>query len=53
MTLSLGYAYEHFDYTDAQLDDYDYTPGDAFLTGAYKDQSYSANIIFASATYKF
>lgn len=55
MTFSLGYAYEHFDYTDAQLDDYNYTPGpgDAFLTGAYKDQSYSANIVFANATYKF
>ncbi len=53
VTFSLGYAYEHFDYTDAQLDDYDYTPGDAFLTGAYKDQSYSANIFFAHATYKF
>ena len=53
MTFSLGYAYEHFDYSDAQLDDYDYTPGDGFLTGAYKDQSYSANIFFAHATYKF
>jgi opacity protein-like surface antigen len=53
MTLSLGYAYEHFDYSDAQLNDYDYTPGDGFLTGAYKDQSYSANIFFAHATYKF
>jgi MtrB/PioB family decaheme-associated outer membrane protein len=53
MTLSLGYAYENFDYSDAQLNDYDYTPGDGFLTGAYKDQSYSANIFFAHASYKF
>jgi MtrB/PioB family decaheme-associated outer membrane protein len=53
MTLSLGYAYEGFDYSDAQLDGYEFIPADAFLTGAYKDQSYSANIIFVRITYNF
>ena len=55
MTVSLGYAYAGFDYSDAELDDYpsDFQTGEAFLTGAYKDQSYSANIIFFRVAYNF
>ena len=59
---SVGYAYERFKYNDAQLDNYLFvnpaagpvTGGNgAYLTGAYKDQSYKANIIFGGITYKF
>jgi MtrB/PioB family decaheme-associated outer membrane protein len=55
---SLGYAFERFDYNDAQLDNYMYAPtgaasNTAFLTGAYKDQSYTENLVFTGITYKF
>jgi hypothetical protein len=56
---SLGYAYERFSYRDDQLDGYDFVPAGgvtsngAFLTGAYKDQSYKANVVFGGVTYKF
>jgi MtrB/PioB family decaheme-associated outer membrane protein len=56
---SLGYAYERFNYKDAQLDNYQFAPlgppnsNAAFLTGAYKDQSYKANLVFGGVTYQF
>jgi hypothetical protein len=55
---SLGYVFERFDYNDAQLDNYRFAPAGAasntaFLTGAYKDQSYIENLAFAGITYKF
>ena len=57
--VSIGYGYERFSYKDAQLDGYQFAPNgveptnSAYLTGAYKDQSYKANIIFLGLTYKF
>ncbi len=59
LTASLGYAYERFKYSDAQLDGYIFAPqgppasNSAFLTGAYKDQSYKANLVFGGVSYKF
>ena len=59
LTASIGYAYERFSYRDDQLDGYQFVPGGgagsngAYLTGAYKDQSYKANIIFLGLAYKF
>ena len=64
LAASIGYAYERFNYSDAQLNGYTLTPGfvpsldpeqtnRAFLTGAYKDQSYKANVLFGGLTYKF
>ncbi len=57
LAASIGYAYERFKYNDAQLDNYQFAPtggtNAAILTGAYKDQSYRANIIFGGLTYKF
>ncbi len=56
---SVGYGYERFKYSDAQLDNYQFAPtgppdsNAAFLTGAYKDQSYRAHLIFVGLTYKF
>ncbi|HEX8948188.1 MAG TPA: MtrB/PioB family outer membrane beta-barrel protein, partial [Dissulfurispiraceae bacterium] len=54
IAFAVGYAYQKFRYSDAQLDNYTLVPGDggAFLTGAYRDQSYHANIFLASLTYK-
>jgi hypothetical protein len=63
LTASLGYAYERFKYRDDQLEGYIFTPGfvpldpqqtnRAYLTGAYKDPSYKANMVFGGLTYKF
>jgi len=58
LAASLGYAYERFKYSDAQLDNYLFVPATAgtngaYLTGAYKDQSYKANLVFGGVTYTF
>jgi MtrB/PioB family decaheme-associated outer membrane protein len=59
LAASLGYAYQRFSYKDAQLDGYQFVPGGgvgsngAYLTGAYKDQSYKAHLIFGGMSYKF
>jgi MtrB/PioB family decaheme-associated outer membrane protein len=58
LSASLGYAYERFRYSDAQLNSYKFVPATAgtsgaYLTGAYKDQSYRANLVFGGVTYKF
>lgn len=56
MTLSVGYAHERFKYNDAALDNYNYkvsANGQNYLTGAYSDPNYSANVVFASVAYRF
>jgi MtrB/PioB family decaheme-associated outer membrane protein len=57
LAASIGYAYERFWYSDAQLNNYNFAPtggsNAAFLTGAYKDQPYKANLVFGGLTYKF
>jgi MtrB/PioB family decaheme-associated outer membrane protein len=57
LSVLAGYGYETFSLGDAQLDGYQYvvTGGSnaAYLTGAYKDQSYRAHLIFAGVAYKF
>jgi MtrB/PioB family decaheme-associated outer membrane protein len=59
--VSAGYVYERFKYNDAQLDNYLFvnpavgpvTGGNAgYLTGAYKDQSYKAHVVFGGVTFK-
>ena len=56
ISVSAGYVYEAFHYSDALLDGYRYTigtPVNTYLTGAYKEPSYSTNIFFVSAVYRF
>ncbi len=62
LTAMIGYAYERFWYSDAQLDNYQFVnpPGGpvtgtngAYLTGAYKGQTYKANLVFGGMTYRF
>jgi MtrB/PioB family decaheme-associated outer membrane protein len=58
MTLVLGYAYESFTYNDASWAGYTYVPATtgtngAFLTGAYANPNYHANVVFLSANYRF
>ena len=57
VTAMIGYAYQRFWFSDAQLNNYVFAPtggtNAAFLTGAYKDQTYRANLVFGGLTYKF
>jgi MtrB/PioB family decaheme-associated outer membrane protein len=58
ITASIGYAYEKFRYSDAQLDNYALIPTtggvpDAYLTGAYAKPNYSVNLYFATLSYRF
>ncbi len=59
LAASLGYVYQRFKYRDDQLDGYQFVPAGgvgsngAFLTGACKDQSYKANVVFGAVSYKF
>jgi len=52
LTVTGGFAYEQYKYSDAQLDGYQYT-GPLFLSGAFKDSSYNASVVFVTAAYKF
>ncbi len=58
LSLTGGWAYEKYVYDDAQYNGYQYVPGTtgtngAYLTGAYSDPSYRANVFFLTAAYKF
>ncbi len=49
-----GYLYSQFRLNDGQLNDYQYvTSAPMYLTGAYTDQSYKANIYYIRAIYRF
>lgn len=57
-TLSAGYAYERYTYNDASWDNYVYVPATtttngAYLTGAYANPNYHANVVFLAASYRF
>jgi len=57
-TITGGYAYEKFEYTDAQIDGYRYTiPAatrqDSYLVGYNFNPDYRAHIVFALVTYRF
>ena len=58
LSLTGGWAYEKYVYDDAQYNGYQYVPATtgtngAFLTGAYKDPAYRANVFFLTVAYKF
>ncbi len=55
---TIGWVYENYRYKDVQVDGYIYVPATtgtngAYLTGFGKDPNYTANVYFASLTYKF
>jgi len=52
LTVTGGYAYEQYKYSDAQLDGYQYT-SPLYLSGAFKDSSYNASVVYVTTTYKF
>jgi hypothetical protein len=58
LSLTAGYAYEKYDYKDAQYDGYQYTipaasRADSYLMGYMKDPNYKANIFYGWVSYKF
>jgi hypothetical protein len=64
LTISAGYVYERFRYSDGQLDNCQFVnpaggnpatsaSNGAWLTGYQKDQTYEASLIFTGITYKF
>jgi len=58
LNLILGYEYQRLKYTDAQFEGYRYVmpvtgTTNTYLTGAYKDEPYNANILYLKAVYKF
>jgi MtrB/PioB family decaheme-associated outer membrane protein len=59
LSFSVGYAYEKYIYDDAQFNGYQYVPLSStgatlgYLTGAYANPNYRANVYFASASYLF
>jgi len=57
-TFTGGYAYEKWEYSDAQYDGYRYTiPAssnqNSYLNGTYAFQDYKANIIYGLVSYRF
>lgn len=59
LNLTAGYAYEKYEYNDAEYNNYlYYVPGATvgksnFLSGAYNDHNYEANLFYLTAAYKF
>lgn len=54
LSMTAGYAYERYKSRDAEFQGYQYvTATPIYLTGAYARPSYSANIYFLGASYKF
>jgi len=58
--VNLGYSYESYKYSDAQMDNYSYVPLNAtnttvlsVLSGAYAKPTYNANILYGYLRYKF
>jgi len=57
-SVTAGYAYEKYSYSDDQYDGYQYVPATtgtngAYLTGAYKDSSYESHMGFLTLSYRF
>jgi MtrB/PioB family decaheme-associated outer membrane protein len=49
-----GFLYSQFRLNDGQLNGYQYVaPGPSYLTGAYTDGSYKANVYYVRAVYRF
>jgi hypothetical protein len=58
LSVTAGYAYEKYTYSDIQTDDYQYVVrssgvANTYLTGAYKEPDYKANVYFVGITYRF
>jgi hypothetical protein len=52
-TFVVGYAYESYKYKNAEYDNYLLNLGANYLTGAYADMNYDAQILFVAVEYRF
>ncbi len=54
MSMELGYLYEHMKYSDNAYNNYLYIPQSGnYLTGAYANPNYDANVVYTKLSYKF
>jgi len=53
LSVAAGYAYEKYNYNDAQYDGYQYVTNGAYLTGAYNNPSYESHVGFVTLSYRF
>lgn len=62
IAFAMGYSYQELHYSSAELDEYQFVnpaggpiagSNGGLLSGAFKDQSYVANIFFASVSYRW
>lgn len=51
--VTLGYAFEKYEYDDLQYEGYDYIASGSYLSGAYLDHDYEANIGYLLVGYTF
>lgn len=51
--ITLGYIYENLKYSDLQVDNYDYSVGSNYLSGANANSSYEANVGYLMMSYRF
>ena len=52
-TFTVGYAYESYKYNSAQFQNYMLVQGTNYLTGAYANPNYNAQVVFVAVDYKF
>jgi MtrB/PioB family decaheme-associated outer membrane protein len=52
-SVTLGYAYEKSNLDDWKYDNFAYTSGTVYLSGAGLDRDYEVNLVYAITTYKF
>lgn len=53
---TFGYAYDKYTFSDAQYNEYVYTlgsPANIYLTGAYANPDYKANVVFFGVVHRF
>jgi len=54
LSFVFGYLYSQFRLNDGQLNGYQFVaPGPTYLTGAYTDQNYNANVYYIRAIFQF
>ncbi|MFH1626480.1 MAG: MtrB/PioB family outer membrane beta-barrel protein [Pseudomonadota bacterium] len=53
LDVTLGYLHEKYKYGDLAYEGYLYTEGTSWLSGAYADQNYQANIGYVTLKYSF
>ena len=53
LDIGVGYLYERSNYDDLQYENYEYSQGTMYLTGAYADSNYEAHVGYFTVKYTF